>query len=92
MLDFIQRFIGKTKSSESRKSLGRPTPQGAIVVRDSRGRRRAEIPNVSIKSETLGNDPLAMYKPTGAEHVDAPNAMGNFTGWTFAAVMTRTAR
>src|SRR5713226_2037985 len=32
------------------------------------------------------DDPLAIYKPTGAKHVDAAKAMGNFTGWTYAAV------
>jgi HK97 family phage portal protein len=58
---------------------------GAIVLRDRRGTRKAEIPNVSEKSETLG-DSLAIYKPTGAKTVDAAKAMGNFTGWTFAAV------
>jgi hypothetical protein len=34
----------------------------------------------------MGDDPLAIYKPTGAKSVDAAKAMGNFTGWTFAAV------
>src|SRR5205807_8015157 len=37
-------------------------------------------------SGTLSDDPLAIYKPTGAKSVDAAKAMGNFTGWTFAAV------
>src|ERR1700691_2986686 len=59
---------------------------GAVVLRDRRGTLKAEIPNVSEKSETLGNDPLAIYKPSGAKYVDAAKAMGNFTGWTFAAV------
>ena len=30
--------------------------------------------------------PIAIYKPTGANNVDASKAMGSFTGWTFAAV------
>jgi phage portal protein BeeE len=34
----------------------------------------------------MGDDPLAIYKPTGAKHVDAAKAMGNFTGRSFAAV------
>jgi HK97 family phage portal protein len=59
---------------------------GAVVLRDRRGTLKAEIPNVSEKSETLGNDPLAIYKPSGAKNVDAAKAMGNFTGWTYAAV------
>jgi|ERR1700683_1721415 len=59
---------------------------GAVVLRDRRGTLKAEIPNVSEKSETLGNNPLAIYKPSGAKHVDAAKAIGNFSGWTFAAV------
>lgn len=59
---------------------------GSVVLRDRRGTRKAEIPEVSTKSETLGDDPLAIYKPTGAKHVDAAKAVGNFTGWTYAAV------
>jgi hypothetical protein len=59
---------------------------GAIVVRDRRGTLKAEINNVIEKSETLGNDPLAIYKPSGAKQVDAAKAMVNFTGWTFIAV------
>jgi HK97 family phage portal protein len=62
------------------------TSAGAVIVRDRRGTLKAEIPNVSEKSETLGNDPLAIYKPSGAKTVDAAKAMSNFTGWTFAAV------
>jgi HK97 family phage portal protein len=59
---------------------------GAVVVRDRRGTLKAEIPNVSEKSETLGSDPMAIYKPSGAKSVDAAKAMGNFNGWTYAAV------
>jgi HK97 family phage portal protein len=59
---------------------------GAVVLRDRRGTLKSEIPDVSTKAETLGDDPLAIYKPTGAKHVDAGKAMGNFTGWAFAAV------
>jgi hypothetical protein len=59
---------------------------GAIVPRDRRGTLKAEIPGISEKSETLGNDPLAIYKPSGAKQVDAAKAMANFTGWTLAVV------
>lgn len=59
---------------------------GAVVMRDSRGARKGEIPNSKFKSETLGDDPLAIYKPTGAKEVDAAKAMGNFSGWVYAAV------
>jgi HK97 family phage portal protein len=62
------------------------TERGEVVLRDRRGTRKAEIPEVNLKSETLGDDPLAIYKPIGAKHVDAAKAMGNFTGWAFAAV------
>jgi hypothetical protein len=62
------------------------TEDGKVVLRDRRNTRNAEIPNVDLKSETLGDDPLAIYKPTGAKHVDAAKAMGNVTGWTFATV------
>src|SRR5207302_3765445 len=61
---------------------------GAVVVRDRRGNAKAEIRNVSEKADggTLSDDPLATYKLSGAKSVDAAKAMGNFTGWTFAAV------
>jgi hypothetical protein len=59
---------------------------GAVVLRDRRGTRKAEIPDASTKSETLGDDPLAIYNPSGGKHVDAAKAMGNFTGLTVAAV------
>jgi hypothetical protein len=59
---------------------------GAVVLSDRRGTRRAQIPTAAQKSETLGDDPLAIYKPAGAKHVDAAKAMGDFSGWTFAAV------
>jgi Phage portal protein len=59
---------------------------GAVVLRDRRGTLEAEIPDISAKSETMGDDPLAIYKPAGAKPVDAAKAMANFTGWTYAAV------
>ncbi len=62
------------------------TGDGRVVLRDRRGTVKAEVPEVTFKSETLSDDPLAIYKPTGAKHVDASKAMGNFTGWTYASV------
>jgi HK97 family phage portal protein len=62
------------------------TTQGAVVLEDRRGTRKAEIPNVDTKSSVLGNDPLAIYKPDGAKPIDAGRAMANFNGWTYAAV------
>lgn len=59
---------------------------GSLVLRDRRGTRKAEIPLVSEKGATLGDDALAIYKPTGAKSVDAAKAMANFTGWTYASV------
>ena len=62
------------------------TSSGAVMLRDRRGTLKAELPNVSEKSETLGSDPLATYKPSGAKHVDAAKAMENFTGLVYPAV------
>src|ERR1700704_1076210 len=58
---------------------------GAVILRDRRGTAKAEIPNVSEKANggTLSDDPLAIYKPTGAKAVDAAKATGNFTGWNY---------
>jgi hypothetical protein len=44
------------------------TANGAIVLRDRRGTSKAEIPDIDLKSETLGSDPLAIYKiPWGVD-------------------------
>jgi len=59
---------------------------GTVVVRDRRGALKAQLPNVSEKSETLGNDPLAIYRPSGAKTVMPRRRCGNFNGWTNAAV------
>jgi hypothetical protein len=39
---------------------------GAVVLRDRRDTLRAEILSVSEIAETLSDDPLAIYKPPGA--------------------------
>jgi len=63
------------------------TANGAVVLRDRRGTSKAEIPDVSEKGmHGMGDDPMAIYRPSGAKSIDASKAMGNFTGWTFAAV------
>ena len=62
------------------------TEDGRVVLSDRRGTKKAEIPDVSLKSETLGSDAMAIYKPSGSKGVDAAKAIANFTGWTFAAV------
>ncbi|AVT83673.1 phage portal protein [Rhodopseudomonas palustris] len=59
---------------------------GRVVLRDSRGTRKAEVPTAEEKSVPMGNDPLAIYRPTASKRVDAAKAMGSFSGWTFAAV------
>ena len=88
----MPRFLNRIFSGDAQKdtipvnTFEGITDTGAVVLRDRRGTRKAEIPKVDLKSETLGDDPLAMYKPTGAKHVDAAKAMGNFTGWSYAAV------
>jgi hypothetical protein len=48
------------------------TSSGAVIVRDRRGTLKAEIPNVSEKAETLGDDPLAIYKPSVAKISPSP--------------------
>jgi hypothetical protein len=48
------------------------TSNGAVVLRDRRGTSKAEIPDVDTKGITMGDDPLAIYKPTGAKSVDRP--------------------
>jgi hypothetical protein len=62
------------------------TGNGRIVMRDRRGTVKAEVPDADTKAFGMGDDPLAIYKPTGAKQVDAAKAMANFTGWSFAAV------
>jgi hypothetical protein len=57
---------------------------GEVVLRDRRGTVKSEIPTVSEKF--VGDDPMAIYRPAGAKSVDAAKAMGNFTGWAYAAV------
>ena len=58
---------------------------GAVILRDRRGTAKAEIPSAAEKGVPLGDDPLAIYKPTGAKSVDAAKAMGNFIGGPYAA-------
>jgi hypothetical protein len=62
------------------------TRNGAALLRDRRNTVKAEIPDVETNGITMGDDSLAIYKPTGVKQVDAAKAMGNLTGWTFAAV------
>src|ERR1700727_881742 len=62
------------------------TARGEIVLRDRRGTRKAEIPSVDLKGETLGSDALAIYKPSGTKSVDPAKAMGQFNNWSYAAV------
>jgi ferritin-like metal-binding protein YciE len=80
--EFKQRLT--TKQAERRYDGF--TGDGRVVLTDFRGRREARPPEADTKSNTLGDDPLAIYKPTGAKTVDAANAMANFTCWTYAAV------
>jgi HK97 family phage portal protein len=55
-----------------------------VVIQDRRGTKKVGVPDE--KAFAPSNDPLAIYKPSGAKTVSAAKAMGNFTGWTFAAV------
>jgi hypothetical protein len=44
------------------------TASGQLVLRDRRGTRKAEIPDIDEKSFG-GSDPLVIYKPAGAKEV-----------------------
>jgi hypothetical protein len=63
--EFNQRF--NRKNAQSGNEFVGFQANGSVVVRDRRGTQKAEIPNVSEKSETLGSDSLAIYKPSGAK-------------------------
>jgi hypothetical protein len=61
---------------------------GAVAIRDRRGTLKAEIPAISEKSETLGDDPRDLQADR-RQHVGAAKAMGKFTGWIYAAIKNR---
>jgi len=86
MPDWISRAFGGASVKETPRRVEGITAAGAVVVRDERGRAKAEIPGASTKAETLSSDPLAIYKPDGAKHVSAAKALGNFSGWSYPAV------
>jgi len=89
MPPFISRlFLRDNANSKDTHPLNRYdgfTREGAIVRRDRRGTLKAEIPDVDTKSHGMGDDRMAIYKPTGAKSVDAAKAMANFTGWSCPA-------
>lgn len=88
----MPRFLTRITESLSRKDAATVNhyegfqANGAVVLRDRRGTVKAEIPDAEFKSAGMGDNPLAIYKPTGAKAVDAAKAMANFNGWTYAAV------
>ncbi|HEX3861285.1 MAG TPA: phage portal protein [Stellaceae bacterium] len=85
--NFVREFFGAEQKNADRVNRYEGfQSDGAIVLQDSRGTRKAEIPAAETKSAVVGDNPLAIYKPTGAKSVDAAKAMANFTGWTYAAV------
>jgi HK97 family phage portal protein len=91
MPEFLNRIFSRAANPSSTSTVPLNSYEGfktdgSTVLRDRRGTRKAEIPAAEFKSAPMGDDPLAIYKPTGAKSVDAAKAMGNFTGWTFAAV------
>ena len=83
--DFAKSIFDGAEVKEQPRRVQGFKDNGAIVVSDERGKSKAEFAR-SEKAETMGDDPLAIYKPTGAKAVDAAKAMGNFTGWVYAAV------
>jgi hypothetical protein len=71
---FFSRIFQRTANPNSSTTLPAHrydgfTADGRVVLTDRRG--ASKIPNVDLKSEGLGDDPLAIYKPTGAKQVDA---------------------
>jgi hypothetical protein len=67
--DELNQRFNRKKASSTNELIGF-RDNGAVVSRDRRGTLKVEIPNVSEKSETLGSDPLAIYKPSGAKQAD----------------------
>jgi hypothetical protein len=59
------------------------------MLRDRPNTRKAGIPAAETKSAPMGDDPLAIYKPTDAKSVDAAKAMGSFSGWSYATLECR---
>ena len=88
MPDFVTRILNgaRRKDTAPINSYEGFQANGAVVLRDRRGTTKAEIPDIDLKSEGFGSDPLAIYKPTGAKSVSPAKAMANFNGCTFAAV------
>ncbi len=82
--EFNERF--NRKDTLSVNIYGGFNSRGEVIVRDRRGTLKAELPNTDERSLTLGNDPLAICKPSGAKTIDAAKAVGNFTNRTYAAV------
>jgi hypothetical protein len=87
LLESVGRFFTRSqKDTAPVNSYLGFTGNGAIIVRDRRGTAKAAFPDADEKGVSLGSDPLAIYKPTGAKSVSASKALASFTGWTFAAV------
>jgi hypothetical protein len=61
MPEFLSRFFPSQRSTAPVNRFEGFTGDGRVVLRDRRNTRKAEIPNVSLKSETLGDDPPAIY-------------------------------
>jgi hypothetical protein len=63
---FLQALSDRftTMNAERINHFGGFTEAGAMVPGDSRGTRRAEIPEVSEQAFTFGDDSLAIYKST----------------------------
>jgi HK97 family phage portal protein len=83
--DFVKGVIDGPNNKDQMRRVDGFTGDGRVVVTDARGTTKAEFPTSEI-TKSIGDDPLAIYKPTGAKSVSAAKAMGSFTGWTFAAV------
>src|ERR1700730_10250490 len=56
MPEFFKRFLASQKDTLPVNHYEGFNDNGAVVLRDRRGTRKAEIPNVDLKSETLGDE------------------------------------
>ncbi len=76
MPDLFKAIGNEFSSRFSRKDVERVNRHegfnaaGKIILADPRGTRKAEIPTVTEKGLTLGSDPLAIYKLSGAKQVN----------------------
>jgi hypothetical protein len=82
---FLSRIIERAVNPHSTTTQPRTATRAlrrkdALCFATARGTTKAEIPNVDLKSETHGHDPLAIYKPTGKNGSNGTDATGSRDG------------